>query len=406
VQNVQRFSLGEIVNTQVLQEIQDRFSETTGLSAVIVDSNGTPLTTPSNFTGFCQYIRSHPEGLNRCMACDDRGGRTAMEKQRPCIYHCHSGLTDLAAPIIVQNEYLGAFLAGQVVLLQDKESAKAEMFRRVAPLGLDEAMLSRHFDAITLLPENRIKAAADLIYIFSNYVVKMGLANIMQQQLMSEIQAKADLENLLRATELKALQSQINPHFLFNTLNTIARLALIEGAGRTEEVVYALSDMLRNNLRDIDKLRTIAEEVKSIRDYLTIQRTRFGDRIQAEIQVEPQLLELSIPALTLQPLVENAILHGLEPKKEGGKVSIIGRSEGERVIIVIADTGVGVPPERIRAIFRAEKRTVTKGQTTGLGIVNVHKRIQHFFGSEYGLNMESKVGEGTQIYIQLPYDLS
>ena len=401
-----RYSLGEIVDTQVLQEIQDKFAETTGLSAVIVDPNGIPLTSPSSFTSFCHYIRSCPEGLSRCMACDDKGGRKAMEKQRPCIYRCHSGLTDLAAPIIVQNEYLGAFLAGQVILLQDEELAKDEMFQRVETLGLDKEQLSEHFNAVVVLPENKIKAAADLIYIFSNYVVEMGLANIMQQQLMKEVKAKAELETLLKASELKALQSQINPHFLFNTLNTIARLALIEGAGRTEEVVYALSDLLRNNLKDIDKLRTIAEEVKSIRDYLIIQNTRFGDRIQAEIDIEPQLFDISIPALTLQPLVENAIIHGLEPKRDGGKVSITGRSEGDRIIITIADTGVGVPPERIRSIFRSEKRTVTKGQTTGLGIVNVHKRIQHLFGSDYGVSMESTVGEGTRIYIQLPYELA
>jgi len=137
VQYYTRFSLGEIVNTQVLQEIQDKFSEATGLAAVIVDPDGKPITKPSNFTKFCTFIRSHPEGFVRCMACDDRGGRKAVELHRPFVYHCHSGLTDLAAPIIVQNEYLGAFLAGQVVLPQEDFDAKQEMFRRLAPYQMD-----------------------------------------------------------------------------------------------------------------------------------------------------------------------------------------------------------------------------------------------------------------------------
>lgn len=403
VQSYIRYALDEIVNVQVLQEIQDKFSEATGMAAVIVDPDGKPVTTPSNFTQFCTYIRSCSQGLQRCMACDNRAGRKATEQRRPVVYHCHSGLTDLAAPIIVQNEYLGAFLAGQVVLPAEDFDAKEEMFKRLSDLRIDPVMLAELFDAIEIVPEKKVKAAADLIYIMSNYIVEIGVANIAQKQLMNEMKAKADLESMLRATELKALQSQVNPHFLFNTLNTIARLALLEGASRTQEIVYALSDLLRNNLRDIDKPRTLEEEVKSITDYLTIQKVRFGDRIQAYIDVDPQLSETLIPALTLQPLVENAVIHGLEPRKDGGEVHISGQLDREQVVIIVSDSGVGMSPERINTIFRAEKRTVTKGQTTGLGILNVHKRIQHYFGSDYGLSMESKVGEGTRIYIRLPY---
>lgn len=398
-----RFTLGEIVNTQVLQEIQDKFSEATGIGAVIVDVDGIPVTKPSNFTEFCQYIRSDVEGLALCMACDDRGGRNAVQNRRPCVYHCHAGLTDLAAPIIVQNQYVGAFLAGQVVSPQQGRDTKAEMFKLTAPLPRDTAKLGELFDKVEIIQESRLKAAADLVYIMSNYIVEIGVANIMQRQLMEEIQSKADLETLLRATELRALQSQVNPHFLFNTLNTIARLALLEGANRTQEIVYALSDLLRNNLRDIEELRTLEEEVKSITDYLTIQRVRFGDRIKAIINVEPQLLNTRVPALTLQPLVENAIIHGIEPKKEGGEVEINAFVEGPCLTLVVGDTGIGVTQDRINMIFRAEKRQTTKGQTTGLGVINVHKRIQHYFGNEYGVTMESEVGKGTTIYIRLPY---
>ncbi len=401
MQGYNRFTLGEIVNTQVLQEIQDKFSETTGLAAVIVDVDGIPVTTPSNFTDFCQYIRSDLAGLARCMACDDRGGRKAVQNRRPCVYHCHAGLTDLAAPLIVQNQYLGAFLAGQVV--QEGSDTKAEMLRLTASLERDQDKLGELFDKVEIIQESRMKAAADLIYIMSNYIVEIGVANIVQKQLMEEIRSKAELENLLKAAELKALQSQVNPHFLFNTLNTIARLALLEGASRTQEIVYALSDLLRNNLRDIEELRTLEEEVKSINDYLTIQRVRFGDRIQARVNVAPELLDTHIPALTLQPLVENAIIHGIEPKKEGGEVIIDGHIEGERLVLVVQDTGIGIPQERIHSIFRAEKRRPTQGQTTGLGIVNVHKRIQHHFGPDYGIRMESELGRGTSIYIQIPF---
>lgn len=400
-----RSVLGQIVNIQILQEIQDHFSEATGLAAVIVDVEGNPITEPSNFTKFCTYIRSYPQGLAGCTSCDDRAGRASrknIDKQKPVVYLCHSGLTDLAAPIIVQDQYIGAFLAGQVILEKEDYDAKAEMFRCVSGLGMDTAVLSEFFDVIEVVPEKRLKAAADLIYIMTNYIVEIGVSNISQKQLVKEVKAKAHLEATLRVTELKALQAQVNPHFLFNALNTIARLALLEGASRTQEIVYALSDLLRDNLRDIDVLRTLEEEVKSAKDYLLIQKVRFGDRIQSFIDIDPQILKIMIPALTLQPIIENAIIHGLEKKVDGGQIFVSGRIEGEQIVIIVTDTGVGVPMERIRSIFRAEKRTLTHGQTTGLGIINVHKRIQHHFGPEYGLEIESKVGEGTSNFIRLP----
>lgn len=241
---VSQFTLGEIVDIDILQEIQDKFSEATGLAAVIVDPAGNPITKPSNFTKFCKYIRSYSQGLVECVGCDNRAGRMAIEKQKPFVYLCHSGLTDLAAPIIVQNQYIGAFLAGQVVLSKEDHDAKAEMIRRMSGSGMENEALSELFDVIEVVPEKRLKAAADLIYIMSNYIVEIGVANIAQKQLVEELKAKADLEATLHVTELKALQAQVNPHFLYNTLNTIARLALLEGASRTQEIVYALSDLL------------------------------------------------------------------------------------------------------------------------------------------------------------------
>lgn len=401
MENVSRFVLAEIVNTQILQEIQDKFSETTGIAAVVVDADGKPVTKPSKFTDFCSYVRSFPAGLSRCMACDDSGGRKAMEQQRPFVYHCHGGLTDFAAPIIVQEQYVGALLAGQVVLAGSDFDARQAMFTRLAAAGMQPGILDGLFDRVEVIPENRVKAAADLLYIMANYIVEMGVTNIVQTRLMAELKAKAELENLLRAAEMKALQSQINPHFLFNTLNTIARLSLLEGAQQTQEVVHALADLLRTNLRDVAGLRTVEEEIKSIDDYLIIQGVRFGDRIQALIDIEPALLRMPVPALSLQPLVENAIIHGLEPKKEGGCIRITGYIESNRAAIVISDTGVGIAPERISAILNGEKRG-RKSRSTGLGVLNVHKRIQHHFGEQFGLSIESKVGEGTEVVIRLP----
>lgn len=408
---VSQYQLSELVDTSILQEIQDKFSETTGVAGVIVDRYGRPLTQPSRFTAFCDYVRSTEEGLKRCMHCDDSGGRRASLEKQPSVYTCHCGLTDLSAPIIVQNEYVGAFLVGQVILQHEgRDAVRKNMQRLVADLPVDMEKLGVLFDAVEEVQEYRVKAAADLMYIMTNYIVNIGVANLVQQQLLAEMKAKAELENLLQTTELKALQSQINPHFLFNTLNTIARLALLEGAEKTQQVVYALSDLLRNNLRDVDVLRTVEAEVKSIRDYLTIQEVRFGDRINSKIQLEPAVEDVLIPAMTLQPLVENAIVHGLENLVEGGTISLNGwlDEENDMVVLSVVDTGVGIAAELLPGLLHDAGRggapkPRSGGQTTGLGMINVHKRIQHFFGTQYGLLVQSTPGEGTAIFVRLPY---
>ncbi|HWR39134.1 MAG TPA: PocR ligand-binding domain-containing protein [Patescibacteria group bacterium] len=404
MQKLQKIALEDIVNVQVLQEIQDKFAEATGLAAVIVNSEGQPVTQPSHFTRFCNKIRSTPEGLSRCIGSDASGGRVASRRLEPSVYRCHGGLTDLAAPIIVNDQHLGAFLAGQVVLSDDRDDAIAEVGRRLGDIGLEAEELNELLSDVEVVPEKRVKAAADLLYIMSNYIVKIGMSNIVQTQLMEELKAKADLEKVLRETELKALQSQVNPHFLFNTLNTIARLALIEGADRTQEVVYAMSDLLRNNLRNIDSLVTLGEEVQYIKNYLLIQETRFGERIQATITIPEELLTCRIPVMTLQPLVENSIVHGLEPKKEGGHIHINARTDRELLVVSVKDSGVGVTMEQVGQIFRNEKNHRGKGQTTGIGVVNVHKRLQHYFGTQFGLEITGQPGNGTCVNIILPYD--
>ncbi|SDF56194.1 sensor histidine kinase [Sporolituus thermophilus] len=398
------FSLDEIVNVKVLQEIQDKFAEATGLAAVIVDSEGWPVTNPSNFTRFCKTVRSVPAGLARCMASDAQAGRIAAKTQQPCIYHCHSGLTDLAAPIIVQGQYIGAFLAGQVVVSDDiTYDAIGQVRQRAAGLGLDMWLVDELYAEISAVPARRVKAAADLLYIMSNYIIEIGMTNIIQKQLMAEMKAKTELERMLQEAELKTLQSQVNPHFLFNTLNTIASLALLEGAQRTQEIVYALSDLLRTSLRNNQQVVTVREEVKYIQDYLLIQKARFGDRIKSSIIIPEKLLNNKIPFMTLQPFVENAIIHGIEPQKGGGQIIVSGYAEGNNLLLTITDTGIGISQEQVNRIFQEEKRGNTHGHVTGLGIINVHKRIRHHFGSPYGIKIAGQPGKGTRVEILLPY---
>jgi two-component system, LytTR family, sensor kinase len=224
----------------------------------------------------------------------------------------------------------------------------------------------------------------------------------LQARLNEEIRVRTELEEALKFMELKALQSQVNPHFLFNTLATIAGVALFEDATETNGLLLALARLLRYSLRMIGQSVSLQEELNNVSDYLAIQGARFGDRIKVEICVDEGARDAQIPVLTLQPLVENAIIHGLESLEEGS-LSLTAHKEARSIIIVISDSGVGIPADRLSDIDRAGLDGTGRGHTTGIGIGNVRKRLQHFFGTDTVCQLHSAPGEGTRVKLVVPY---
>lgn len=246
----------------------------------------------------------------------------------------------------------------------------------------------------------------------------MMIVNI--KKFIDEIKEKANIEkklqlremenlkmnNLLRETEFKALQSQINPHFLFNTLSCISQTAVIEGADETYNLLESVSDMLRYNLRRIDKEVTLEDEITNLKRYVFIQKARYRNRVNFELNIQDEkLLKIPIPCLTLQPIVENSFIHGVEKCEKPGKISVdIFENEGS-VIIEISDTGVGMNREKIDAILSNDPSDDlnVKGQTTGIGIRNVIKRLRMFYNSHDVIDIESEEGKGTKVILTLPY---
>lgn len=223
-----------------------------------------------------------------------------------------------------------------------------------------------------------------------------------QQRLIEEIKAHAELEEALKFMELRALQSQLNPHFLFNTLSTLAGLAMVEEAHKTEGLIYALARILRYSLRHITQTVTIEEELKHVIDYCNIQSVRFGDRITIDFNVDERIYSTQIPVLTLQPLVENAIIHGLESMAQG-RLEISGYLEDGSIVLQVEDNGVGISEAKLRQVQHLEVDISGRSHITGIGLTNVHKRLQHFYGKAYGIQINSQPGQGTQVVIRLPF---
>jgi sensor histidine kinase YesM len=208
-------------------------------------------------------------------------------------------------------------------------------------------------------------------------------------------------DRLVKQLELQALQSQMNPHFLFNTLNVLSKLALLEGAERTSDLTVSMSNMLRYNLRKLDQPVTLRDEVAHVQEYFAIQQARFRDRVRFELDIEEAALQVALPPLTLQPLVENAFLHGLEGMERGAILRLDIRQVRDGVRVELSDNGSGMSEAVRQALLRMEAEPERR-HSTGLGTRNVFKRLQLYYGRTDLVDIDSEPGQGTRIRMLLP----
>ena len=205
---------------------------------------------------------------------------------------------------------------------------------------------------------------------------------------------KHRMEKQLDEVRLQMLKNQINPHFLFNTLNMIASTAQIEDAAATEKMIHALSRLFRYNLKSTDSVMPLERELKVVQDYMYLQQMRFGQRIRYDTDCNQDTLEVLVPSFALQPLVENAIIHGISPKGQGGRIHVRSWMEGRRIWISVADTGRGMARERLEEIRRALARGEEKA--TGVGVGNIYRRV-HGMYQDGEIFIYSSEGRGTVV---------
>ena len=229
--------------------------------------------------------------------------------------------------------------------------------------------------------------------------------NDMTIQLEQQVKSiRLEQENL-RYMELKLLQTQINPHFLYNTLDTI--IWLIEGDKNKEaiDIVVSLSEFFRIVVSKGRDFITIREEEIHINSYLQIQQSRYKDILSYEINIPEELYVYQILKLTLQPLIENSLYHGIKMQRTKGKITVLGEIIDEVIYFHVIDNGIGMNEEELNAL-RKEVEMPGSKQSTGFGLANVNKRIKLYYGNDYGLDLQSKKGEGTDITIKFPARLT
>lgn len=288
--------------------------------------------------------------------------------------------------------FMGITMVLSLVLLYFLLTYSRKLSRRIVD-PIDE--ICERLEAIgkgSLLVCEPIQADVEEVQLLSD-----GIEN-MVGRLKRQIEKNTEQEKQRRRTELALLQAQISPHFLYNTLDTIIWLIESQKIAAAVTMVCSLSNFFRFSLSRGQNIITLAEEEQHIQSYLEIQQARYRDLMEYEIHIPNQLKNFILPKLTLQPLVENALYHGIKVKRRKGLILVTGRAQNERLILEVVDDGSGMTEERLNAV----RASLADDKSEGFGLRTVHQRVQILFGAEYGLTVESTPDVGTKIIVTIP----
>lgn len=234
------------------------------------------------------------------------------------------------------------------------------------------------------------------------------VVNDMSAQISELLRQRVEDEREKGELELQMLQAQINPHFLYNTLDSIRWIAVVQNNSGIVKMVTALSGLLRNMAKGFHEKVTVQKELDFLKDYITIQKMKYAELFDVEIQVEePRLLEAKMLKLTLQPLVENSIINGIAPGEKNGIIKIHIYEKDAQLFLKVWDNGVGIAPEKLQHVLEQANETENrrKEQMSSIGLPNVNRRIRLAYGEDYGLSVDSVEGQFTEVTVKLPLEM-
>lgn len=256
------------------------------------------------------------------------------------------------------------------------------------------------YDATQRVSEGDLSARTDIHSKDEIEILANGFNN-MAENMQALIEKTKEDEQKMRRLDLRLLQEQINPHFLYNTLDTIVWLIECNKADEAVNMVVTLSDFFRLVLSRGKEIISLREEERHIRSYLEIQEVRYRDILEYDIRIDPALYDYQILKLSLQPLVENALYHGIKYKRAKGYIHIAGEKAGDVLRLTVRDNGVGMEEDELRELQKEIERPCRETEK-GFGLANVNERIRMYFGADYGMRVESEKGKGTVVELTIP----
>ncbi|MDR3562775.1 MAG: histidine kinase [Negativicutes bacterium] len=396
--------LKEVSQLINLEAISDKFAKSVRLAVTLIDPNGKLLTSPKHFPDFCTLCLKRKKGdcILNTSCCTLDGGKALS------VSHCVFGVYTIQSPIIINDRILGYLGCGYGRAIPPSADEQQDLETVFAANDLDFSR--KAYRELEIINRNHLQSVAETLSLVGASLVQMIIHSAREQQissyklsLMEEKRRQAELETALSEARLKLLESQVNPHFLFNTLNTIAQMSMMEGAETAASLTYALANMLRRSLGDNQNLVTVSDEMTYIKDYLHIQQTRFPDRFEVEVDLSPDVMNVRVPFMMLMILVENAIQHGFKNIRQPGRLVISGRLAGDRAIIEVADNGAGVPENVVNSMKTLRNSGAGMTMHEGIGLKNIHRRLKHYYGDRSTFTIETGRGQGTKVIIEIPY---
>lgn len=408
-------NLLDVVSPDFLQDLLNRFTEATDVKTLITDNLGKPLIwshcSTNLFSKFCEKMRANPETKIECESCDAFGGISASHRRLPFIYRCHMDFVEVAVPIFINNQYLGIIMIGQVRVEENDHNSIIKSISSTIDLNSDQelkALYESTKNELTLVPLNKLRSLSNMLHSIANYIAEISVNsflkdanNQLNMRILHEENNKNELEKNLKQMELRNLEMHLKPQFLFNALNTINNLVLLENPQRASEIISSLSKLMRYNLRHADKLSTVGEEFESIKNYLDMKQISLEDKILVTTSIDEYCFDAIIPPFSIQPLVENAFTHGLESKITEGTIYLEISKLGNKIKIVVSDNGVGMSSVQISQLLALKKSEISS--TTTFTFISIIKILTHYFEDEFSWDVKSFDNQGTTIIFIIPY---
>ncbi|MGE4538143.1 MAG: LytS/YhcK type 5TM receptor domain-containing protein [Desulfovibrio sp.] len=417
--------LGESVHMGLVLALSRPFAEAVELVQVI----GVPMIVV-NAVGAAIFVKALRLQRRLREQRDSSEARRILSIASQTVAHLRGGLTPesaraTAAIILAETGVAAVAITGEATILahvgvgEDHHQAGTHWRTRGTRLAFETgtALFLRDRDSIgcdkagcplceaIIVPLRKGQAIRGCLKIYGTksrpldqplFELAKGLAELFSTQL--ELEDIGITNQLLAHAEIRRLQAQINPHFLFNSLNTIASFCRT-APGQARELLLDLARYMRRNLDSSRGLVRLNEEMEQVRSYLAIEQARFGERITSEIELEDGCDAWLVPPLLIQPLVENSVRHGLQGRQRGGRVRIEARRENDHLRVMVEDDGLGMTPDTIREILSPRD---LESMTVGVGARNSNQRLVQLFGQQYALHIESAPGRGSRISFRIP----
>lgn len=396
--------IGDLIDidySKLLQEYNlnnpiDGFAKLFHMKSVMTDEKGHVIGNRKNLTTLCQLCIQDKVG--NCPLVDPQNIKNVVSSGP---YQCHLGVAINRGPIIVNDKIIGYLCCGFGQLSDITD------YHYIQSLS---AKMRKAYLELPFLSRNHLVSVGKTMSFMTNSLVELLIQQKTERELkkykdtlVQEKKMQTMLVDSLKKTNIKFLESQVNVHFLFNTLNTIAQQAIIDGDDKIAMLTYALSNLLRLSLGKEKSLVRVEEELKYIKDYLYIQQTRFPDRFRFNFNLDSRIQAITIPLMSILVLVENAILHGFQGIAYEGVLCVNGVIKNGWAIIEVIDNGKGMPKEEMYRLKHLDKKAINQNNSSGLGINNIYFRLKHYFDGQFKLEFNHRTGGGTIAKITIPY---